>query len=63
MKLDELKVGDRIKGFDGWGCVPNKAIRIVRSCDSGLFVKCSDGIHLLDGQEGDDGHLVGLSRA
>lgn len=62
MKLDELKTGDRIKGFKGFGCIPDGAIRIVRTCDSGLFVRCREGIHLLDGQEGDDGHLIGLDR-
>ena len=63
MKLDELEPGDRVKGFRDWGCVPALAVRTVRACEGGLFVKCTHGRHFLDGQVGDDGHLVGMERA
>lgn len=61
MTLSDLHRGDRIRGFEGFGCIPDAAVRVVRSCDEGLYVQCREGKHLLDGQEGDDGHLVGLS--
>ena len=63
MTLEELAPGDAVCGFKNWGCVPSNGARLVRQCDAGLFVACSDGVHLLDGQVGEDGHLVGLSRA
>ncbi len=62
MMLSDLHSGDSIKGFNGFGCIPDDANRVVYSCDDGLYVKCRAGQHLLDGQVGDDGHLVGLSR-
>ena len=63
MKLSDLKAGDRIKGFGDFGCIPDKATRVVYDGPSGLYVKCLEGTHLLDGQEDDNGQLVGLSRA
>lgn len=63
MKLSELKAGDRIKGFEGFGCIPDRAIRVVCDGPSGMYVKCREGTHMLDGQEGEDGDLIGLSRA
>ena len=63
MKLTELIPGDKIKGFAGFGCIPDNAVRIVRDSPSGLYVKCRDGVHLLDGQEDERGNLVGLERA
>lgn len=63
MKLADIQCGDRIKGFEGFGCIPGQAVRIVRRCDSGLYVKCREGIHLLDGQEDEDGTLIGITRA
>lgn len=64
MKMTDIKPGDRIKGFEDFGCIPANATRIVRQDDAGrLFVACRQGHHLLDGQEDDAGELVGLSRA
>lgn len=63
MTLDELKPGDAVRGFRDWGCVPSNGTRIVREGLHGLYVNCSCGQHLLDGQAGDDGHLVGMKMA
>jgi hypothetical protein len=51
MTLEELKVGDRIKGFEGFGCIPDNAVRAVKKDAEGhLYVSCSSGNHYLDGQ-------------
>ncbi len=63
MKLTDLKPGDRLKGFEHWECIPPNAKRAVFFCDDGPYLKCKEGRHLLDGQENDDGELVGLSFA
>jgi len=70
VKLQDLKPGDLIAGFEHFGCIPDRAIRTVQTDDLGLFVLCrgpegDDGHvgkehHYLDGQEDDDGELVGL---
>ncbi len=63
MTLTELRPGDRIRGFEAFGCIPASAVRVVRVCDDGLYVKCREGMHLLDGQASAGGNLVGLSLA
>lgn len=64
LRLDELKVGDRIQGFEAWGCVPDNATRTVMSDGDRLCVACKEGVHMLDGQLCDDGqHLLGMCRA
>lgn len=63
MKLSDLKVGDKIKGFKDFDCIPDKAVRTVRMRNGELGVVCKEGWHLLDGQEDENGELVGLSLA
>jgi hypothetical protein len=62
-KFIDLRPGDRLTDFFAWGCVPQHAVRVIRACDDGLFVKCREGRHFLDGQTEDDGNLVGCEIA
>jgi hypothetical protein len=66
LKLSELKPGDKVRGFEGWGCIPPNAKRTVQQGEHGLFVKCKCGAHWLDGQCSDQldyDTLPGMSRA
>ena len=64
LKLTDLRPGDIVQGFESWCCVPHFAKRTVQKAKDGtLFLRCSDGTHLLDGQEDDNGILVGMSKA
>lgn len=58
-QVSDLKPGDRLTDFFAWGCVPQRAVRVVLVCDEGLFVRCREGQHFLDGQTDEDGNLVG----
>ena len=62
IRLSDLKPGDHIRGFEGFGCIPDKAVRTVQMNAAGLYVKCRNGNHYLDGQEDNDGILVGLEK-
>lgn len=62
IRLTDLKRGDLICGFADFGCIPDRAVREVQIDSTGPFVACRSGKHYLDGQEGDDGVLVGLRR-
>lgn len=61
-KLADLKAGDAVVTDDGFTCMP-LGQKIVEADEHGLFVRCSEGQHYLDGQEGDDGSLIGIFRA
>lgn len=45
-----LKAGDTIKVDDGFTCIKKWTTHIVQENESGLFIKCKDGNHYLDGQ-------------
>jgi hypothetical protein len=63
LRIDEVAVGDVVRGFLNWGCVPANAARVVqRAANGDLFVRCQEGRHYLDGQVGDDGCLVGIRK-
>lgn len=58
MKITELKEGD-VVNVRGIPCLKEGKHKVI------LFrkvpaLKCSDGFHLLDGQIGKDGHLLGV---
>lgn len=53
MKLTDLKPGDRIRTTRNWECLPEGTVRVVRKDDFGLYVKCREGEHYLDGQQGE----------
>lgn len=59
-----VKPGTRLKADDGFDCIlPGKILR-VEDHGSGLFVKCKEGKHYLDGQLSSDGtYYVGFSLA
>lgn len=61
MKLNDLKAGDTIIADGGFTCM-KAGEKIVEADDAGLYVKCRSGHHYLDGQEAEDGELIGLSR-
>jgi hypothetical protein len=59
VKTADLKPGDRLTGFRDWECVPTNAQRKVRRRRDGvLYLRCGDGVHLLDGQTDEAGELV-----
>lgn len=62
MKLDDLKPGDRIRPLSTWICLSPNEVRIVRKDEAGLFVRCREGHHYLDGQEGETGELENIER-
>jgi hypothetical protein len=61
MKLSDLKIGDQVHTDDGFTCM-KEACHIVHGDERGLFLKCDEGKHYLDGQEDDEtGELVGIA--
>lgn len=48
--IKNIKEGDRVQCDGDFTCIPANAIRIVRKSDEGLYIKCSEGEHYLDGQ-------------
>lgn len=64
MKLNDINPGDALIVDDGFTCMEPGDQKVAQMNQSGeLFVDCSDGRHFLDGQVGDDGHLVGIKSA
>lgn len=61
MKLSDLKAGDIVYTDDGFTCM-KEGQHVVQGDADGLFLKCADGQHYLEGQEDDEtGELVGIS--
>jgi hypothetical protein len=69
LRLSDLQPGDKVRGFEHWGCIPTNATRTVRADKEGLFLLCRgpDGAlpsntvhHYLDGQCDSEGILVGM---
>lgn len=63
VRLTDLKVDDCLQGFEGWVCVPDNAMRVVRQDETGLYIDCDRGPHYLMSQVGEDGFLLGMVRA
>ncbi len=60
-KLCDVTDGDIVELDSGFTCVnPGKYIVHRDNGGGALFIECSEGKHLLDGQEGDDGYLIGI---
>ena len=60
MNLSDLRTGMRLTDFYLWGCLPARAVRIVRRNANGdLYVRCREGEHVLSGQVGEAGELCG----
>ena len=49
MKLSDLKAGDRIIADEGFTCLP-VGPHVVKDYNGELYVDCSCGKHMLDGQ-------------
>ncbi|MDE4297145.1 hypothetical protein PXK56_18330 [Phaeobacter gallaeciensis] len=62
MKLTDLKPGMIVVTDNGFTCVKAGEHVVQADEDGDLFIECCDGNHLLDGQIGKDGELIGLSK-
>lgn len=63
MKLNDLKPGDTVILDDRFTCMAEGAHVVKAKDDTGLlFLDCEEGTHYLDGQENEDGELVGISK-
>ncbi|TPM39616.1 hypothetical protein [Mesorhizobium sp. B2-3-4] len=63
LKYSDVKAGDRLIADGGFDCIKANEVLTVRSSVLGsLYVPCGCGKHFLDGQEGDDGKLIGFRR-
>lgn len=61
--LKDLKAGDKVRTDGGFTCMPEGATRTVRAGEDGLYVRCDDGRHYLDGQhDARTGECIGLSK-
>ncbi|HEX3809578.1 MAG TPA: hypothetical protein VHW02_07725 [Rhizomicrobium sp.] len=69
-KFADVRPGDVLVADDGFTCIRDgarctihfdKQIAENSACDhAGFFVDCADGQHFLDGQEAEDGTLIGF---
>lgn len=74
VKLADVKVGDKLIADGGFTCIPAGTVLIVHADEEEtLYVRCSgpdedegyaptETRHTLDGQEANDGTLIGLRR-
>jgi len=62
VKLDDLKPGDVITLDSGFTCHEAGNAQVESDTDGAYFI-CANGRHYLDGQEGADGYLVGITKA
>ena len=61
MKLSDLTVGDTVVTDCGFTCM-SAGPKIVQQDDRGSFyVACDEGEHHLDGQEDENGELIGVT--
>lgn len=61
MKLKDIKPGQTVTTDTGFTCM-GPGPKLVKETPQGdLYVECNDGHHLLDGQIGENGHLIGIS--
>lgn len=62
MKLTDLKDGDFILCDNGFTCL-EQGRHTVKSDEQGdLYIDCAMGYHYLDGQENEDGDLIGIAQ-
>lgn len=60
LKLCDIKEGDVIKLDAGFTCVDAGKAKVKKD-DDGLYFACRNIKHYLDGQEDDEGNLVGIT--
>lgn len=58
--VDLVHVGDELLSDNGFTCMVEGAKCKVEKDDDGLFVRCNEGRHYLNGQEDDHGNYVGF---
>jgi hypothetical protein len=64
MKYADLKPGDELIADGGFTCLKeNQLVKVLSNRNRELVVMCADGEHSLDGQQDDDGNLIGFVRA
>lgn len=58
----DLKAGDKIALDEGFNCgsEPHKPCKVFTDDIGGLYFRCEDGRHYLDGQLGDCGEYIGV---
>src|SRR4051812_7469509 len=60
MKLSDIRAGDGVFTDSSFTCI-KPGLHLVEESDLGLYVCCDHGEHYLDGQQNEDGELVGLT--
>lgn len=60
LKFNSVKADDTLLADDGFTCL-KAGPHEVHSGEKGLFINCAEGRHYLEGQEDEDGNLVGLT--
>lgn len=60
MKLSDIKAGHKISTDDRFTCL-KPGLHVVEESKQGLYICCDHGEHYLDGQEDEDGELVGIT--
>lgn len=59
-KENTVKAGNLLIVDGGFDCLRCGAVKLVLSCDTGLYIRCDEGEHFISGQL-DDGEYIGLS--
>ena len=62
LQLKDLEVGDTIIADAGFTCMPAGPKTVCDNDKGELFVHCGEGRHFLDGQENENGDLIGISK-
>ncbi len=61
MKMSDIQAGQSVDLDDGFTCILRGAVLIQVDEKGELFFYCGDGKHYIDGQEDEDGNLVGIN--
>jgi hypothetical protein len=61
MKLSDLKPGATVVLDGGFPCIKAGPVDVQHD-DGGFYFLCLSGKHYFDGQEGNDGELIGVAR-
>jgi len=62
MTLNDLKAGETVKLDGGFTCV-KEGLHQVHQDEGGYYFICDEGKHYLEGQEDENGNLVGVETA
>lgn len=62
LKYAEITEGQKLAADSGFTCLDDGHLCTVEhDPERALFVACAEGRHFLDGQEGENGELIGFS--